>query len=95
MSKAALNNMTHYLARKWPSDIRVNAIMSVIFRGKQNRQILSEERRKAITSHSAMKRYGDPEELCDATLWLASDKAPSFVSGAVISVDGGFTAMTI
>jgi len=95
MSKAALNNMTRYLAREWAPDIRVNAIMPGFFPGEQNRQILSEERRQAIISHSAIKRYGDPQELCGATLWLASDKASSFVTGAVIPVDGGFTAMTI
>ncbi|MCK5461395.1 MAG: SDR family oxidoreductase, partial [Bacteroidales bacterium] len=42
-----------------------------------------------------MNRFGDPQELVGATIWLASEKASSFVTGAVIRVDGGFTAMTI
>jgi NAD(P)-dependent dehydrogenase (short-subunit alcohol dehydrogenase family) len=42
-----------------------------------------------------MNRFGDPEELIGATIWLASGKASSFVTGAVIRVDGGYTAMTI
>ena len=41
-----------------------------------------------------MARYGKPEELLGAVLWLASDAA-SFVTGAEIAVDGGFSAMTI
>ena len=42
-----------------------------------------------------MNRFGDPNELIGATIWLASEKASSFVTGAVIRVDGGYTAMTI
>jgi len=41
-----------------------------------------------------MQRYGQPSELVGAVLWLLSDAA-SFVTGAEIPVDGGFTAMTI
>jgi NAD(P)-dependent dehydrogenase (short-subunit alcohol dehydrogenase family) len=41
-----------------------------------------------------MGRYGEPEELLGAVIWLASDAA-GFVTGAEIAVDGGFTAMTI
>ena len=41
-----------------------------------------------------MKRYGQPSELTGAILWLASD-ASSFVTGAEITIDGGFSAMTI
>ncbi len=95
MSKAAINNMTRFLAREWAPYIRVNAIMPGFFPGQQNREILTEERKQSIMQHSAIKRYGVPDELCGAVLWLASDKASSFVTGTIIPVDGGFTAMTI
>jgi NAD(P)-dependent dehydrogenase (short-subunit alcohol dehydrogenase family) len=45
--------------------------------------------------HTPMDRFGDPEELIGATIWLASEKAASFVTGAIVRVDGGYTAMTI
>ena len=41
-----------------------------------------------------MARYGHPNELIGATIWLASD-ASSFVTGSEVSVDGGFSCMTI
>jgi len=87
--------MNRYLASVWAPDIRVIAIMPGFFPGEHNRQILFEEHRQAKISHPAIKRYADPEELCGATLWLASDKASSFVTGAVIPEDGGVRAMTI
>jgi NAD(P)-dependent dehydrogenase (short-subunit alcohol dehydrogenase family) len=42
-----------------------------------------------------MARFGDPQELVGVVIWLASEKASSFVTGAIIRVDGGFSAMTI
>jgi NAD(P)-dependent dehydrogenase (short-subunit alcohol dehydrogenase family) len=96
ISKAGVNNMTKFLAREWaPHKIRVNAIMPGFFPAEQNRKILTEERRKSIFAHTPMARYGEPEELAGALLWLASDKASSFVTGTIIPVDGGFTGMTI
>lgn len=96
ISKAGVNNMTKFLAREWaPHNVRVNAIMPGFFPAEQNRKILTEERRKSIFAHTPMARYGEPEELSGALLWLASDKASSFVTGTVIPVDGGFTGMTI
>ena len=47
-----------------------------------------------ILGHTPMARFGEPEELIGAVLWLSSDAA-SFVTGAEINVDGGFSAMTI
>jgi NAD(P)-dependent dehydrogenase (short-subunit alcohol dehydrogenase family) len=96
ISKAGVNNMTRFLAKEWaPHNIRVNAIMPGFFPAEQNRKILTEERRKSIFAHTPMARYGEPNELVGALLWLASEKASSFVTGAVIPVDGGFTSMTI
>lgn len=96
ISKYGLNALTRFLAREWaPHNIRVNAIAPGFFPAEQNRKILTEERIKDIFRHTPMARFGDPEELSGAVVWLASDKASSFVTGAIISVDGGFTAMTI
>lgn len=96
VSKAGLNNLTRFLAREWaPFRIRVNAIMPGFFPAAQNRAILTDERRNAIFQHTPMARYGEPHELSGALIWLASEKASSFVTGAIVPVDGGFTAMTI
>lgn len=96
VSKAGVTSLTRWLAREWaPNKIRVNALMPGFFPAEQNRKILTEERRKSIFAHTPMARYGEPEELSGALVWLASAKAASFVTGAVIAVDGGFTAMTI
>ena len=96
ISKAGINNLTCFLAREWaPHGVRVNALVPGFFPAKQNRKILKGERVKSIMRHTPMARFGEPEELIGATLWLASQKASSFVTGAVICVDGGYTAMTI
>lgn len=96
ISKSGINNLTRFLAREWASfGIRVNAIMPGFFPAEQNRKILTEERRKSIFNHTPMARYGEADELSGAMIWLASNNASSFVTGAIIPVDGGFTAMTI
>lgn len=96
ISKAGLNNMTQFLAREFaPHGIRVNAIIPGFFPAEQNRKILSEERIASIMNHTPMNRFGEPEELQGAAVWLASDRASSFVTGALIRVDGGFGSMTI
>jgi len=96
LSKAGVVNLTQFLAKDWaPHNIRVNALAPGFFPAEQNRKILTQERIDSIFRHTPMNRFGDPEELVGATIWLASEKASSFVTGAVIRVDGGFTAMTI
>ncbi|MFO7845458.1 MAG: SDR family oxidoreductase [Balneolaceae bacterium] len=96
ISKAGMNNMTKFLAREWaPHNIRVNAIMPGFFPAEQNQKILTKEREKSIFNHTPMNRYGKPEELSGALIWLASEKASSFVTGSIMPIDGGFTAMTI
>ncbi|GAB2540296.1 SDR family oxidoreductase [Gracilibacillus alcaliphilus] len=95
-SKAAINSVTQYLAREFaPYHIRVNAIIPGFFPAEQNRKILSEDRVQSIMGHTPMKRFGDPEELQGATVYLASDKASGFVTGELLRVDGGFGSMTI
>jgi len=95
-SKAGVNNLTKNLAREFaPSGVRVNAIIPGFFPAEQNRKILSPERTEAIMRHTPMGRFGNAEELQGAAVFLASEKASSFVTGALIRVDGGFGAMTI
>jgi NAD(P)-dependent dehydrogenase (short-subunit alcohol dehydrogenase family) len=95
-SKAGVNSVTKFLAREFaPHNIRVNAIIPGFFPAEQNRKILSKERVEDIMRHTPMKRFGDPEELQGAAVWLASDRASGYVTGSLITVDGGFGAMTI
>ena len=96
ISKAGVNNLTQFLAREWAAQrVRVNAIAPGFFPAEQNRKLLTKERTESIFRHTPMARFGEPEELVGVTLWLASDKASSFVTGTLIRVDGGFSAMTI
>ncbi|WP_438446694.1 SDR family oxidoreductase [Gorillibacterium sp. sgz5001074] len=95
-SKSAVNSVTQYLAKEFaPANIRVNAIIPGFFPAEQNRKILSPERIDSIMKHTPMNRFGEPDELQGAAIFLASDKASSFVTGSMIRVDGGFGAMTI
>ena len=95
-SKAGLINLSKNLAREWaPHDIRVNCIAPGFFPAEQNREILSEERIGDILGHTPMDRFGEANELIGTTLLLASEEAGSFITGANIPVDGGYSAMTI
>jgi NAD(P)-dependent dehydrogenase (short-subunit alcohol dehydrogenase family) len=96
VSKAGINNLTQNLAREWGTQgVRVNAIAPGFFPAEQNRKLLTKERTEDIFRHTPMKRFGEASELVGAAIWLASEKASSFVTGAIVRVDGGFTAMTI
>ncbi len=96
ISKAGVNNLTQFLAREWATQgVRVNAVAPGFFPAEQNRKILTEERVADIMRHTPMDRFGDADELAGATVWLASDNASSFVTGTIIRIDGGYTAMTI
>ncbi|WP_426455079.1 SDR family oxidoreductase [Paenibacillus sp. S-38] len=95
-SKAAVNNVTKFLAREFaPARVRVNAIIPGFFPAEQNRKILSPERTESIMRHTPMNRFGNAEELQGAAVYLASDKASSFVTGSLLRVDGGYGSMTI
>lgn len=95
-AKAAIKNLSQNLAREWaPSNVRVNALRPGFFPTEWSmKHFITKEREAAILGHTPMGRYGQPGELIGAVIWLFSDAA-SFVTGAEIEVDGGFTAMTI
>ena len=96
VAKAGILNLTQNLGREWGTKgVRVNALRPGFLPTEWNQKnFITPEREKAILGHTPMARYGQPNELIGATLWLASDAA-SFVTGAEISVDGGFSCMTI
>ncbi|MEZ6066772.1 MAG: SDR family oxidoreductase [Planctomycetaceae bacterium] len=95
-SKAAVLNLTQNLAREWaPHGIRVNALSPGFFPAEQNRKVLTPDRIDRILTHTPMNRFGESHELAGAVLLLASNQAGSFLTGANIVVDGGFSAMTI
>ncbi|MFS3929233.1 SDR family oxidoreductase [Priestia flexa] len=98
-SKAAINNLTQWLAVHFAtSNIRVNAIAPGFFLTAQNEKLLLKEdgtptdRAKKIVDHTPMGRFGDKEDLVGTLLYLADDSMSRFVTGAVIPVDGGFSA---
>ena len=96
VAKGGVNQITKFLAKEFaPYGVRVNAIQPGFFPAEQNRKILTEERVNSIMSHTPMRRFGKPSELIGACLYLASEKAASFVTGSIVRVDGGFGAMTI
>jgi NAD(P)-dependent dehydrogenase (short-subunit alcohol dehydrogenase family) len=96
VAKGGVNQITQFLAREWAtSNVRVNALIPGFFPAEQNRKLLTDDRVAQIMGHTPMKRFGEPRELLGAILWLASDRASSFVTGALVRVDGGFLATTI
>ena len=96
VSKAGVNNLTRYLARELaPDRIRVNAIVPGFFPAEQNRRLLDEGRVESILRHTPAARLGEPGDLVGTVVWLASERASGFVTGALVHVDGGFSAMTI
>ena len=100
-AKAAVANFTQWMAvhfnQNYSTDIRVNAIAPGFLLTEQNRFLLTNEdggataRGEKVLAKTPMGRYGKPEELCGAIMWLCSNAA-SFVNGAVIPIDGGFSA---
>jgi len=103
-AKAAVSNFTQWLAvhiaQEYSPHIRVNAIAPGFFLTTQNRFLLTDEasgeltpRGQAIIDHTPMGRFGDPEDLLGAVLWLISP-ASAFVTGVVVPIDGGFIAFS-
>jgi len=101
-AKAAITNFTRWLAvhlaQNYAAQIRVNALSPGFFLTEQNRFLLIDPetgeltaRGGSIVAHTPMGRFGAPDDLVGTALWLLSDAA-AFVHGAVIPVDGGFSA---
>ena len=103
-AKAAVSNFTQWLAvhlaQEYSPKLRVNAVAPGFFLTEQNRFLLTDKetgeptpRGKTIIGHTPMNRYGTPEDLVGACVWLASD-ASKFVTGIVVPIDGGFSAFS-
>lgn len=92
-SKAGVLALTKSLGAEWARDrISVNAIAPGVFRTALNEKLLDEtERGRELLMRTPMRRFGRPEELIGASIFLASD-AVSFITGQTITVDGGFLA---
>lgn len=100
-AKAAISNFTQWMATemalKYGDKIRVNAIAPGFFIGEQNRAVLINpdgsltERSRKVLAKTPMGRFGDITELNGVVQFLCSDAA-SFITGAVLPVDGGFSA---
>jgi NAD(P)-dependent dehydrogenase (short-subunit alcohol dehydrogenase family) len=96
VAKAGIRNLTQNLGREWaPYKVRVNALRPGFFPTEWSKKhFIDKSRNDAILGHTPMGRYGKPKELVGGVLWLASDAA-SFVTGSELTIDGGFTCMTI
>ncbi len=101
-AKAGINNFTQWLAvhlaQQYSPRLRVNAVAPGFFITEQNRALLTDPptgeltpRGQSIIGHTPMGRFGNPEDLLGAVLWLLSP-ASAFVTGIVVPVDGGFSA---
>lgn len=103
VAKAAVDNATRWLAvelgRSYGGRLRVNAIAPGFFVGEQNRALLLNDdgsltaRGQTIVDHTPAGRFGRPDELIGALIWLCGPGA-SFVNGVVVPVDGGFSAFS-
>ncbi|MBE0477775.1 SDR family oxidoreductase [Candidatus Aerophobetes bacterium] len=102
-TKAAVNNFTRWLAvhfaKEYGKNVRVNAVAPGFFLTRMNYHLLLDdkdnltERGKSIIAHTPMGEFGYPDDLTGVCIWLSSDAA-RFVTGALIPVDGGFSAFS-
>jgi len=100
-AKAAVMNFTQWMAvhfnQNYSPNIRVNAIAPGFLLTEQNRYLMLKAdnsltaRGNRVIDKTPMNRFGDPDEMTGAVVWLCS-AASSFVNGAVIPIDGGFSS---
>ena len=100
MGKAAVDCYNQWfaveLSRRYGDKIRMNALAPGFFLTEQNRNLLTKpeggytERGESVIRQTPFKRFGHPDELKGALVWLLSD-ASQFVTGSMICVDGGFS----
>lgn len=100
MGKAAVDCYTQWfaveLANRYGDTIRMNALAPGFFLTEQNKNLLTKpeggytERGELVIRQTPFRRFGKPEELKGAIVWLLSD-ASLFVTGSMICVDGGFS----
>ena len=95
-AKSAITNLTKNIAREWAdTGVRVNSLRPGFFPTEWNKKnFLDKKRIKNILSHTPIGRFGEPKELITAILYLSSD-ASTFVTGSEVTVDGGFSCMSI
>jgi NAD(P)-dependent dehydrogenase (short-subunit alcohol dehydrogenase family) len=103
LAKAAIDCYTKWfaveLAKRYGDKIRMNAIAPGFFLTEQNRTLLTEEdgnfteRGRLVINKTPFNRFGNAEELTGALIYLLSD-ASRFVTGSVITVDGGFSVFS-
>ncbi|MEP7095135.1 MAG: SDR family oxidoreductase [Flavobacterium sp.] len=103
LAKSAIDSYTKWfaveLAKRFGDKIRINAIVPGFFLTEQNRALLTNtdgsltERGNLIIQNTPFNRFGDPEELIGALVWLLSD-ASKFVTGSKITLDGGFSVFS-
>lgn len=92
-SKAGVMALTRSLGCEWARDgINVNALVPGVFRSELNAELLDgTERGRELLMRTPLGRFGEPNELVGAAVFLASDAA-SFITGQCLVVDGGFMA---
>jgi NAD(P)-dependent dehydrogenase (short-subunit alcohol dehydrogenase family) len=100
LAKSAIDSYTQWfaveLAKRFGDAIRMNSIAPGFFLTEQNKTLLTNtdgsltDRGQLVIQNTPFKRFGNPEELVGALIWLLSD-ASKYVTGSKITVDGGFT----
>ena len=103
LAKASIDTYTQWfaveLAKRYGDKIRMNSIAPGFFLTEQNKSLLTNtdgnlnERGNLVIQNTPFNRFGNPDELVGALIWLLSD-ASKFVTGTKITVDGGFTSFS-